>query len=208
MIRTADLHLEFAHIYADTEFGVEQMVSVIHAKKVASQFKGRTISAVLVDDLHIDRNTLNIHKYVHTLKGAGLAVDHLAFESRFDVIAEQIIARIPEELLSLETFRKSGKQVLNLLNGDQRIGLKTIDETGEVHTCALLSAAWTLCRLGAYEFPHGSLVSFTEAPLYAHHAISVLDGKYDPVERKVRNIMNSARHGDFLDKFTHVFYEN
>lgn len=207
MTRIADQHLEFAHIYADDDFGVEQMVSIIHARKVASQFRGRTISAVLVDDLHIEKNTLDIHDYVKGIKAAGINVDHVAFESRFDVIAEEIIDRIPDEMLSLETFRKENKQVLNLNIDGQKIGLKSIN--GEVvHTCAMLSAAWTLCRLGAYEFPHNSVVSFTEAPLSAHHAVSVLHGKYDAVERKVRLIMEAAGHKDMMSKFAHVFYEH
>ncbi len=208
MTRPADQHLEFAHIYADADFGVEQIVSILHAKKVASQFKGQTVSAVLVDDLHIDKNTLDVHDFVKGIRAAGLHVDHVAFESRFDVIADQIITCIPEDQLILETFRKTGKQVLNLVVGDQKIGLKTITLEGKVHTCAMLSAAWTLCRLGAYPFPHNSVVSFTEAPLYAHHAVSVLHDRFDVVERKVRDIMRAAQHTDKLDKFIHVFYEN
>lgn len=205
MIR-ADNHLEFAHIYADTEFGRDQLRSALIAKQILGESGGRTVSAVLVDDLHIDRNTLNLHSLASSIRAAGIKVDHIAFESRFDVVADQIIQAIPEEMLSLETFRKQKRQVLNLALGDTRIGLKTFEQGREVHSCALLSASWSLCRLGIFPFPQGSLLSFTDAPVIARRATSILHRSYDPVERKVREIIRVAGHAERLSDLRHVFH--
>ena len=143
---TPDMFVEFAHIYADEVFGNEQHESL----KVMKQYLDEqstpdslVVSAILIDDLHVEQNTLDVTEFIRCILRHGLAPDHVVFEGKLAPVAEQIIHSLPADRLVWNKFSKQGKSVLSFLDDDgSKIGLKNVWDDREEHTCALLSSAW------------------------------------------------------------------
>lgn len=210
---TPEMFVEFAHIYADSVFGEEQDSSL----KVMKEYLDResspgslVVSAILIDDLHVEAHTLDVVDFVRAILRRGLAPDHVVFEGRLGPIAEKITQALVDNSaeLSWEKFRKTGKRVLTLRVQNENIGLKTIWEDGrEEWSCAILSSAWSLARAGVFEFPEGSIISLTESPVVGHRIVSVLHRKYSDVERKVQLILEAGRFEDLLPRLELVFFD-
>jgi hypothetical protein len=207
---TPHMFVEFAHIYADSIFGEEQDLSLTVMKEYLdreSSADSLVVAAILIDDLHVEDNTLDVNEFIRCILRRGLAPDHVVFEGKLGPVADAIIARLPSDSLHWMTFRKSNKQVLTYTapNGVQ-IGLQSVIEGQSEHTCALLSAAWSLCRAGVYEFPEESIVRLTEAPTYGDKIVSVLHSKYGPVEAKVLELIRAGGYDVVTPRMEHVFF--
>jgi len=207
---TPQMFVEFAHIYADSFYGSEQDASLRVMKEYLdreSNPDSLVVSAILIDDLHIEDHTLDVNEFIRCILRRGLAPDHVVFEGRLGPVAEQIIASLPCDQLVWEKFRKQSKEVLSWVDANgARIGLKSVYEGREEHTCALLSAAWTLCRAGVYEFPSNAIVSLTEAPVTGQKIVSVLHEKYAGVEEKVIKLITAQGNEDLVDRLELVFF--
>jgi hypothetical protein len=204
------MFVEFAHIYADSIFSDEQDESLTVMKEYLdreSTADSLVVAAILIDDLHVEQNTLDVNEFIRCILRRGLAPDHVVFEGRLGPVAEQIIASLPEDRLDWQKFSKQGKRVLSYLADDgSRIGLKSVYENYEEHTCALLSAAWSLCRAGVCEFPEASIVRLTEAPVTGEKVVSVLHAKYKGVEDKVLQLIRGIGQEDLVPRLDLVFF--
>lgn len=204
-----EMFVEFAHIYADSVFGDEQNESLSVMKEYLdreSNADSLVVAAILIDDLHVEHNTLDVTEFIRCILRRGLAPDHVVFEGKLGPVAEIIIASLPNDRLTWDNF-KGGKRVLSYLaDGGRRIGLKSVIEGREEHTCALLSAAWSLCRAGVCEFPPESIVRLTEAPVTGTKVVSVLHSKYEGVEAKVIELIRAIGHEDLVPRLELVFF--
>lgn len=208
---TPQMFVEFAHIYADSMFGDEQDNSLRVMKEYLdreSSPDSLVVAAILIDDLHVEHHTLDVNEFIRCILRRGLAPDHVVFEGKLAPVAETIIHSLPADQLVWETFRKANKRVLSYI-GDTgaRIGLKSVYEDREEHTCALLSAAWSLCRAGICEFPEDSIVRLTEAPVTGERVVSVLHRKYEGVETKVIELIKAIGHEDLVSRLDLVFFD-
>lgn len=208
---TPQMFVEFAHIYADSVFGEEQDESLTVMKNYLdreSSPDSLVVAAILIDDLHVEHNTLDVTEFIRCILRRGLAPDHVVFEGKLAPVAETIIHCLPPEDLVWEQFSRPRKRVLSYVDPQGRkIGLKSVYEDREEHTCALLSAAWSLCRAGVCEFPEDSIVRLTEAPVTGERVVSVLHRKYEGVEAKVIQLIRAIGHEDLVPRLELVFFD-
>ena len=202
------MFVEFAHIYADDIWGEEQEVSLDVMKGYLdreSNSDSLVVSAILIDDLHVVENTLDVNEFIRCILRRGLAPDHVVFEGRLGPVAAKIISGLPEDRLVWQNF-KGGKRVLCYRGPDGLIGLLNETPEGEEYTCALLSAAWSLCRAGVYEFPNDAIIRLTEAPVVGDKIVSVLHEKYRGVEAKVQMLIAGLELDQILPRLDLVFF--
>jgi len=204
-----DMFVEFAHVYADEVFGDEQHESLNVMKGYLDEQSSPSslvVSAILIDDLHVEHNTLDVTEFIRCILRRGLAPDHVVFEGKLAPVAETIIHSLPPESLRWEKF-SGGKRVLCFLDENgSKIGLKNVWDDREEHTCALLSSAWSLCRAGVLPFPEDAIVRLTEAPTTGLKVVSVLHSKYKGVEDKVLRIIQAIGHDDLVPRLDLVFF--
>lgn len=205
-----EMFVEFAHIYADSIFSEEQDESLNVMKGYLdreSNPDSLVVAAILIDDLHVEESTLDVNEFIRCILRRGLAPDHVVFEGRLGPVADFIIGELPSDRLVWDTFRKAGKKVLSFVGDDgNKIGLKNVFDDREEHTCAILSAAWSLCRAGICEFPKDSIVRLTEAPVTGERVVSVLHSKYQGVEAKVIELIRSIGQEALVPRLELVFF--
>jgi hypothetical protein len=204
------MFVEFAHVYADEVFGEEHHRSIEVMREYLDRESGPdslVVSAILIDDLHVNHATLDVTEFIRQILRRGLAPDHVVFEGKLAPVADWIIDHLPQKYLSWQTIRREKKRVLMWETplGD-RIGLKSVWEDREEHTCAILSAAWSLCRAGVQPFPQGSIVRLTEAPVVGEKIVSVLHSKYEDVERKVERLIRGLNLETLLPRLELVYF--
>lgn len=205
-----EMYLEFAHVYADSIFSEEQDDS-LKAMKVyldrESHPTSLVVSAILIDDLHVEEQTLDVNEFIRCILRRGLAPDHVVFEGRLGPVALELSQRLPADFLSWEKFSKLEKKVLVYQDGDAKIGLLTKYEDGrEEWSCAILSAAWSLCRAGVFPFPEDSIIRLTEAPVIGKRIVSVLHTKYQSLEAKVERLIKAAGFDEIINRLEPIFF--
>ena len=205
-----DYNIEFSHIYSDETFGDEQLRSMQILKKVVSNMEKENktfVVSILIDEFHPTTFILDEEKIVSKFKKYGITVDFVGYESKFGGVADKVIKNIPKSLLKFELFDKSQKEVLLLRKNKLKIGLKEKSKFGVKHTCALLSASWTLCRLGAFRVPLGSVRNFTGKSFDAKKTITILPEKYRSVECNVINILNFSKFRSLAKNTKYHFFK-
>lgn len=140
------------------------------------------------------------------IKQFGVNVDFIGFESRLVKYADDLIKRIPKSVLSIDLFQSPKKEVLILNHESGRIGLRESHSFMTRHTCAILSAVWSLARLGFYKLKEEDLKRFSDKPFTANKIITILPRKYKSVEDKVIKIIESAGLHKFRPKMKYKFY--
>lgn len=189
-----DYNLEFSHIYANESFSKEQLTSIEIAKKIAGLWERKNISfvtTVLIDDYNATVSTLNHEKLLTRIEKEGINVDFLGFESRFSQLSNKLIKELPTTKMNLEYFSHPQKEVL-ILHGDKKIGLTESFDFSVRHTCAILSATWTMCRLGEYPLPKNSVINRNKKEFRSKKTMTVLPKKYEEGEKKVLDIIKMA----------------
>lgn len=199
-------HIEFAHCYADDTFSQEHSHAVTELKKYLANRVGDSscITSVLIDEFNPEHATLDIPAFISMLQKSDAPVDFVAYESKFQDIADQLIAEIPRTELRFEHFH--GRAVMMFDGKRKTIGLKEFSTTRQKHTCAILSAAWTLCRLGAYDFPAGSITDHTTKKPRAKKIVTILPETYRATEEKMKQIISSTRFAPLLERVEHVYF--
>ena len=204
-----DYNLEFAHIYADEQFGPEQAKSVACANEVMTRLSaaGKTfVTSVLIDDFNPANNTLDENEFIVQLKVNNTPVDFIGYESRFTAVADLVIRELPTSMLTLKHFHHPDKSVLMLQDGPLKIGLEE-KKPKLKHPCAILSAAWTLCRLGVYQLPDGGIkVLNPKQKFVAHKTITILPEKYRAGEERVLEIIKNLPYRDRLPDIEYQFF--
>lgn len=192
----SDYSIEFAHIYADEVFGDEQAKSIDIAKEVIESLKEQRrsfVTSILIDDYNPSELTLDEEEFLKWVRSFGIDIDFVGHEAGFAPISDALLTEIPKSKLKLEYFHGHQKNVL-LLHGKHNIGLKEYRGKLTKHTCSILSAAWTLCRLGIYKSPSGSITSLSGKPFSANKIITILPEKYKEGENKVLDIIKSTKY--------------
>ena len=80
-----DYNIEFAHIYADEEFGEEQAKSIDIVKTVISNLKKSNksfVTSVLIDEFHPVVFKLNENEMVEEFRKYDVEVDFIGYESK------------------------------------------------------------------------------------------------------------------------------
>ena len=75
------------------------------------------------------------------------------------------------------------------------------------HTCALLSASWSLSRLGIYTVPTGVIRNLTKKEFVAEKLITILPEKYREVENKVLEIIKSSKFKGALNRIEYKYFD-
>ncbi len=199
-------HIEFAHCYADDTFTQEHDLAATELKKyLKNHVRNRPyITSVLIDEFNPERTTLDIPAFINMLEKRGASVDFVAYESRFQSIADQLIAEIPRTELRFEHFH--GRAVMVFEGEEKTIGLKEFSTMRQKHTCAILSAAWTLCRLGAFDFPIGGITDHATKKPRAKKIVTILPETYRATEEKMKQIIASTRFAPLLERVEHVYF--
>lgn len=115
----SDYNIEFGHIYANQEFGEEQIKSIKILQKLLEDIKSKGqvfVTSVLVDELHAGGVNFNKDKLLKEINSYGIFPDFFGLESKLLSVSSQLIPKIPKKLLSVKYF--NSKNVL-LLNGVQ-----------------------------------------------------------------------------------------
>lgn len=205
----ADYNLEFAHIYADEQFGPEQAKGMACANEVMTRLSaaGKTfVTSVLIDEFNPATNILDENDFVVKFKVNNTPVDFIGYESRFTVVADTIIRELPTSMLTLKHFNHPDRSVLMLQDGPLKIGLEE-KKPNLKHTCAILSAAWTLCRLGVYPMPEGGLKILNPRQKFvARKTITILPEKYRSGEERVLEIIKNLPYADRLPDIEYEFF--
>lgn len=158
----------------------------------------------MIDDYNPLSITLNEQELLSELTKQGATVDFVAYESQFVGIAEQLIRELPFE--QKHRVRFSTRDTIIWRQAGQTIGLKNYSATTPKYTCAILSAAWTLCRLGAFPFPAKSISTQTNKTPYAEKIITFLPKKYQATEEKMKQIIAATRFQSLLPRVEHYFF--
>lgn len=197
-----DYNVEFAHIYADKEFGDEQRKSIDLLKLVIKDLQKKNksfVTCILIDEISPEKITLNESDFLKKTLSYKIPLDFVAYESKLSSIADKIIKELPKELLHKESF--NDKEVLLLIKDNLKIGLK--DYPGK-HSCSLLIAAWILCRLGYYKAPN--LKNLTGNSFNANKLITILPKRYRKTEDKVLNILKITKYNHILKNLEYKFF--
>lgn len=189
-------NIEFAHIYADKEFGPEQESSIAVLKTVIARMKEPFVTCILVDELSSQKNSLDVDLYIEKIGSFDVPVDVVAFESKLGPVAEKVIELIPNQYIKRE------REVVMLEKDNQKIGLK--EKSGK-YSCSLLIAAWTLCRLGILSLPRDA-TQIKSKNFEAEKLITILPEKYRKTEDKVLDILKSTNYKDVVGKIEYQFF--
>lgn len=206
-----DVSVEFCHIYQDKRFGEEQKRSISLLKNILHELETKQktyITSVLVDDFHVEKEKekWELSSLLEHMKSYHIMPDMIAMESKFTTVADHIISLIPERYKKREYFRKEKKHVMFFCDEYYKFALKDSYEQEDVHKCVILSCAWLLCKLGTYTFPANS-ITYHDAPcVQSHEVISILDKKYEKVERHVLHLLSAIGLEKEREKINYVFY--
>lgn len=194
--------IEIGHIYGGMTPGYEQAETIVIAQDLIPSHArlGDEIDlCVLVDERN--QGAFDGEAYRTWIAQQGVATAFLCYEGRLRLAADALVAQLPAGDLRTEHFRREGVDKLFYVGGGQRISLGTLHATGLEHTCALLSAAWTLCRLGVLPFPDASTVEYAPRFRQYDRTISVLPLAYDGPEKQAARLIAAAGHERLLDRY-------
>ncbi len=194
--------IELGHIYGGMTPGFEQAETVVIARDlIPSHIRiGDEIDlCVLVDERN--QGAFDIPAYRAWIAERGIETAFICYEGRLRDAADALVAMLPSAPLRTEHFRKEGVDKLFLLDRGEKISLGTLRPEGLQHTCALLSAAWTLCRLGVLPFPVESTLEYAPRFRTYDRTISVLPLLYDTPERHAARIIAATGHERALDRY-------
>ncbi len=194
--------IEIGHIYGGMTPGFEQAETVLVARDLIPSHAriGDEIDlCVLVDERN--QGVFEIDGYRDWIGRQGIQTAFVCYEGRLRAAADSLVSGLPQEGMRRTRFRRDGCERQFFDDGAGEISLGRIGPTGLEHTCALLSAAWTLCRLGVLPFPDGSTVAYRDRFARYDRTISVLPLTYDAPERQAARLIAAAGHERVLDRY-------
>ena len=185
--------IEIGHIYQDMDLDSSYINKIKISKNIINNLPidhNDITTKLLIDDLNIKDKKWNTEEFVDFLKEHFVKIDILFFESKFAYFAEDVISKINNSFLRKESFKKDKKTCLFLQKDGVKVLLKTCYYNGEIkYSCPLLSSIWQLCRLNYYDYPEDSYFIINKNISKTKNTISILDKKYEVVEKKVNIIL-------------------
>ncbi|MBU0894538.1 MAG: hypothetical protein KKF48_01095 [Nanoarchaeota archaeon] len=216
-MKRVDYNIEYAHVYSDEEgLSDEQLRSIEVVKKLVKKLEkqGKTyVLTFLIDEYHPEYHKLNFHSYMDKLAKLGASPTYVGYESRMISAAKLLIKSIPKDFTKTPKFHptikvKEGNSYLKINN--KKIKLKTQGKMVHLsrYTCAVLSTAWALLRMGLVQSKNAvELTGLTEPkPFAGKKIINVLDRKYAPVEEANKDIIKSSKFKDQIKNFETLLY--
>jgi hypothetical protein len=199
MSTALDVSVEFSHIYSDESAGPEHLLGIQHAQRELRRLTRegkRTLSLVLLDDLHISGISRGADEIKAEMEKLGGRVDVVIRESDILTGVLTFLRNLRPTEVSIESFRKQNKQVLFINTGEDRVSLGCLRNGAFTPTCALLAAIWHIARLG--EIAIGGIPS-------ASRTLTILESRYQLVERKALSIIKASRYAAALSRIEHIF---
>jgi len=189
--RSPDYSIEYAHIYTDQQFGLEQQKSIQQLdsliKKLKAQNKKYSLT-VLIDDYNPEKNNLDQEKFIKQLKIHGAKPHFFGFESQ---------------------MAQDAPQLLEELDAKTRREYRTYIKKRQKVPCSLLAAVWYLKRLGLIKTRQKEIIILDKRRKYlvAKKIISILPKKYRAIEKKALEIIQKTRFQKYAPNISHVFFD-
>lgn len=187
--KKVDYNIEYAHIYSDEFFGKEQEESVKELHKTIERLKRLKktyVLTVLIDEYNPTEHTLDIENFLATLKKLNAKPAFLMFESHLvcykNILLKKMKGKIGREY---EKYIKKHNKV----------------------PCSFLIAIWHLKRLGLLKSKNSKLQQLTGGKQFiANKIITILPKKYQGVELKTIEIIESTNFKRQVTNIAHIFF--
>lgn len=186
-----DYNIEYAHIYADDKFGVEQMEGIKTLRYVIQKMKKLKRSyvlSVLIDDYNPTYYFLDTKNFLIKLKKLNAEPDFVFFESSLVPCYKDFLQEIKPKL--------------------RREYIKYIESHKKV-PCSLLIAIWHLKRLGVIDAAKEEIKYINHnipQRFVAKKIITILPKKYEEVENMGLKIIANTRFKDRLTDIVNIFF--
>ncbi|MCX6786118.1 MAG: hypothetical protein NTZ18_04715 [Candidatus Komeilibacteria bacterium] len=185
-----DYNIEYAHIYTDQDFNLEQIASIEKTKEIIQDLEKRkkTYSlVVLIDDYHPHQIKFDQQAFVSKLKNFNLMPDYIAFESKLADYKDDILNSLPP---------KEARELNKYLQKKEKLN------------CSFLIVGWYLLRLGFLPFKNqlAIKISKNEKPFCGQEIINILEKKYVSTEVNVSRTIKKSIFKDSLKKINNIFY--
>jgi hypothetical protein len=178
-----DVSLEYAHIYANSEIGLEHHVAVEVLADVTQGLdqNGESFNLiVLVDDYSFPDPSFDYPAFSEWLKDKGYKPDFMYRESQLIPVCDEVL-----KLVKDERFKA---QVLSYIKNKK-------------YPCSLFIAAWYLVRLGALSHP-----AFA-SEIQAKRIINILPESFRPFEEEGLRLIRATDHVALADKIEYRYLE-
>ena len=210
-MKKVEYNIEFAHIYSEGRFSLEQRTSFKILNKTIERLKKENktyVTAILIDDYQPSYSYLDICAFLESVKELGVPPSYIAYESQLHSLANKLLASIDEKHIIKEKTDikiKSNKDTLLLSKGSvSSISLKDeffakLDDYIETN---VLIAAWYLVRLGIFNKP--GLIKETKytrkIPFAGENILTIIPRKYIHVDESAKTILKYCGYGHLLDR--------
>lgn len=164
------------------------------------------VTNVLIDDVGASEAAFRngLHQIIAT---ARTQPDYFCRESKFADAADQIVNSLDPDRLVIRRFKD--KTVLMLKSDKGEFGLIDFGQERKKYTCALLSCAWTLARLGAIKVNKREAMSSGVrdiVPFICDQTLTILPKAYEANENKVLEIIKLTSFAHLLPKIDYLYF--
>lgn len=184
--------IEVGHIYQDMELN-QKYANLI--KKSIQKIESLNIknyqTKILIDELNIKDKKWEIEDLINFISKHNLSIDKIAYESRFALIAKEILNSLSKK--KLIWTKENGIENLFIKDGRKKVKLLTKKDDDIKYSCPLLSACWQICRLGKMKYPEGSFLKINNKEIIPNTVINVIEKKYLKVEENVEIILKDLK---------------
>lgn len=191
--------LEVAHVYGDQEFSREQQIGLEYARWFIENVGEENVSVcVMVDDVHAPLE-LDIEKYVARVQLEGVIVDHVFLESQCISGAIELVSD-PDMRSEIQKF-DGGERVQRGFTVD---GQWVAMLNGSKPTCAAMSAAFSLIRLGGSITPH---IKVSGRPFRnCQEVVNILPQRFMRAEANALAIIAASKWDAHVGLINHIFH--
>ena len=216
-MKKVDYNIEFAHVYSDDKFSLEQKTSSEILKKTIENLKkdNKTfVSVILIDDYLPSYSYLDLYDFLKSVKKTGFPPSYVAYESQLHPLAKKLIALIDEKNTleeKIEMKVKSDRDTILLNKGTtSSISLKDkyFAKINDYIETSVLIAAWYLIRLGIVIKP--GLIKETKytkkLPFVGENIISIIPKKYKHVDESAKAILACTPYKTAIKKIHNIYF--
>lgn len=188
---------EVGHFYTDES---NEHIDLTYLEQLCDKIKqfGKSLSifSLFIDDYNQDSNVLDVqvlHKKTESILGVPVVV---FYEKDMIQYFNQTLSLLTDSDLVVTKYNRGKKEKLELALGDTRITLAEIYPTFKP-TCAMLSLTWSLFRLGVFDDNCNDI-------------FTIIDKKYEPVERKVQLMLDYISTRKYIpsNSINYWFYQS
>ncbi len=216
-MKKVDYNIEFAHVYSDDKFSLEQKTSSEILRKTIENLKkdNKTfVSTILIDDYQPSYSYLDVYDFLESVKNSGFSPSYIAYESQLHSLATKLISLINKKNIfeeKTETKIKSNRDTI-LLDTDSHSTISLKDEyfakSNDYIETSVLIAAWYLVRLGIFTKP-GLIkeTKYTKKLLFVgENIISIIPKKYKHVDESAKAIIACTPYKTAIKKIHNVYF--